>query len=145
MLERYRPEMFDTVNALAKRMHDEGTFKGNGWNPEKLRIILAQPNTVCILIRDEDGAYYGGIIGAVFEHFFSDDLVAGDMGLFIVPEKRGASAAVKLIRAFEDWARSVGAKEVHLGQTTGVEIDRTRKLYESLGYTVVGFASRKEL
>jgi len=34
---------------------------------------------------------------------------------------------------------------LHLGQTTAVEIDKTRQFYERLGYKTVGFNTVKHL
>jgi GNAT superfamily N-acetyltransferase len=144
MIEAYRPELFWRVESLARTMRDEGSFSKNSWNPTKLQAALSSPNVFCALVQDDDG-YYGGIIGLVAEQFFGDDLIACDLGLFILPEKRGTSAAPRLIQAFEQWAKERGAKEVHMGQTTGVEMDRTRRLYEAMGYEVVGFSAKKEI
>ena len=144
MIEIYQPEQFSIVEALAREMHAEGSFKNNSWNPAKLEAALASPNVFCALVKDQFG-HYGGIIGMACEQFFGNDVIACDLGLFILPRKRGGSAAPRLIQAFEHWAKDRGAKEVHLGQTTGVEVDRTRRLYEAMGYEVVGFNAKKEI
>lgn len=144
MIERYRPELFPAVEFLARTMRDEGAFRGNSWNPTKLEAALANPNVFCALVKDEQ-QFYGGIIGVVCEQFFGDDVIAADLGIFILPEKRGTSAAPRLIQAFEHWAGEHGATEVHLGQTTGVEVDRTRRLYEAMGYEIVGVNAKKEI
>lgn len=144
MLEVYRPELFGVVNELAKAMASEGSFKDSSWNAAKLEALLSSPDAYCALVKSEEG-YYGGIIGIVTQQFFGDDLIACDLGLFILPHKRGGTAAPRLIQEFERWAKAKGAKEVHMSQSTGVEVDRTRRLYESMGYTVVGFCSKKEI
>lgn len=144
MIELYRPELFSIVNNLAKAMHAESAYKDCSWNDAKMEALLRTPGIFCALAKDEDG-YYGGIIGMVSEYFFGDDLVANDIGMFILPEKRGGRAVIALVQAFEYWAAAQGAREIQLGQTTGVEIERTRRLYEGLGYEVMGFNAKKEL
>jgi len=144
MLEVYRPELFDVVNSLAKEMAAESSFRDSSWNAAKLEALLSSPSVYCALVKGEEG-YYGGIIGIITEQFFGDDLIACDLGLFILQRKRGGSAAPRLIQAFEHWAKEQGAKEIHMSQSTGVEMDRTRRLYESMGYTVTGFSSKKEV
>jgi GNAT superfamily N-acetyltransferase len=145
MIEVYRHTLFSVVEALARAMRDEGSFKSNSWNPTKLEAMLESPDVFCALIKDDQHQYYGGIIGMVSEQFFGNDIIACDLGLFILPSKRGTSAAPRLIQAFEHWAKERGATEIHLGQTTGVEVDRTRRLYEAMGYEVVGFNAKKEI
>ena len=96
------------------------------------------------MARDGDG-FYGAIIGMITEEIFGDDLIACDLGLFVSPSKRGSSAAPQLVEALEHWAKSAGAKEIHLAQSTGIEVNRTRRFYEGMGYEVVGVVTRKRI
>ena len=144
MIVPYSPELFGVVNGLAQAMRDEGAFKNCGWNSEKFETLLARPDVFCALVGDERG-YYGGIIGIISTQFFSDDVCASDLGLFVLPEFRGGSAAIKLVKVYEDWAIANGAKEISLSQSTGIAIEKTMALYEHLGYELTGFSAKKEI
>lgn len=64
--------------------------------------------------------------------------IASDLLLYVVPELRGSSAALKLIYTYREWAKSIGCKEVRLSVASGVNQDRTCGLYKKLGFTLFG-------
>jgi len=63
----------------------------------------------------------------------------------VLPEHRGCSAELKLIRKLEGWANDTGVNDICIGQTTKVNMDKTKQFYERLGYQVVGFNTVKHL
>ena len=79
------------------------------------------------------------------EPYFTDVKVAKDLAWFITPDKRGGILAVRLVRDFEVWAKKHGATQLGLGQSTGVRVEQTQKLYERLGYRVVGVNTIKDI
>lgn len=87
---------------------------------------------------DDCGEVVGGMLALAIPHWFSDDLVACDMALFIDPAHRGGMAAVRLLNAYAQWARDSGATLVHFGVTTGVHNESTMALCERLGWRQVG-------
>ena len=88
-------------------------------------------------VAEEDGILVGMIAGVPVEHFFSTDKYASDLVVYVAPEKRGSSALLRLVRAFEEWCFGTeGVREVTLGVSTGVHADATVRVYEKLGYTL---------
>ena len=69
--------------------------------------------------------------------------MANDLCLFVTKPKRGGTAAYRLIKAFEAWAIAHGAVVLRFGISTGVEADKTLKLYEKLGYKLEGYQVNK--
>jgi hypothetical protein len=53
--------------------------------------------------------------------------------------------ALKLVKSLETWAKEMNVDDLHLGQTTAVDMDKTRQFYERLGYKTVGFNTVKHL
>ena len=86
----------------------------------------------CVFVDDDVN---GVIIGYATEYFFSHEMMAGDISFYIKPEKRGGILAARLIKAFTDWAHSMGAKRPMVGVSTGISPEMTGKLYERMGYT----------
>ncbi len=76
---------------------------------------------------------------------FADDVFVADLGLYIRPGHRKGRLAVGLVRRVEDWCREQGYDDIQLGVSTGVHLDRTSSLYESLGYRESGRTFRKRL
>lgn len=145
MIERYNPEIHkeDTLR-IGREMHIAAGYKDFVWDKDKFLAFLETPNVYAALysIGDE---YVGGMVGFTAGQYFSTDLVAKDLGLFIEEYYRGGSGAIKLIKDFEKWAIEKGAKEIYLSQSTGLKIEATKKFYESLGYLTVGYITKRKL
>ena len=134
--------------ALGAKMHAESVYAGFDYDTSKLVDLgmhyLAHPNECSLLVcEDAHGRLLGMHAGYISEYYFGRDLIASDLLLFVDPCKRGSLAAALLVRAFEEWAFAKGAKEVCPGSSTMVAPERTAKLYERLGYTVVGNLFKK--
>lgn len=78
------------------------------------------------------------MLGAISELWFNRQKIATDMGLFIVPEKRGQGLAIEFLTAYLDWAKAQGAREAYLGISTGVNVEATERLYSKFGFAKVG-------
>lgn len=91
-----------------------------------------------IVVAEKRGEIIGAIAGGVDEQPFSYELYAWETGLFIRKSHRGGLLAVKLILAFEERAKELGALEFRPGVMTGINVERTTRLYEHLGYTLTG-------
>ena len=90
-----------------------------------------------------DGMPIGMAAGILAEHFFSYEMYATDITIYVKPEHRGGTAAIRLIKALEKWAFDNGAKEVILGVSTQISSPRTVCLYERLGYKIQSSALYK--
>ena len=114
--------------------------------PEKHKILqlYKNPNAVGFIAIEND-KIIGFISGIFSEYFFSNRKQVTDLGFFVLPEFRGSRAALKLVKSLENWAKEIGADDLHLGQTTAVEMNKTRQFYERLGYKTVGFNTVKNL
>lgn len=98
-----------------------------------------------VFVAEIDGVVVGGIAGALTDQWFSDDLIAYDYSLFIDPAKRHGITARRLILAFESWATIKGAKQLHMGIGTGINVEGTVRLYQSCGLNHFGPLMMKEL
>ena len=88
----------------------------------------------CVLVADS-GKITGTIMGVAQELWWSRKRYATD--LLFYSERPGDG--IRLLRGFLDWAWALpSVAEVTLGQSSGIEIERTGLLYERLGLTKVG-------
>lgn len=85
-----------------------------------------------------DGRIVGGMLALATPHWFSPDLVACDLALFIDAEHRGGTAGPRLLQAYAEWARDMGAAIVTLGLTTGINTERTAAMCERMGWRRAG-------
>lgn len=68
-----------------------------------------------------------------------------DILFFVKDRYRGTRVANRLIKMYEDWAKSMSCKETLLGTTSGINTERTIKFYERLGYKFLGSQLSKEI
>lgn len=89
--------------------------------------------------------FKGCILGLISGNWYDPRPMAFEQMLYVIPEARGTRLAVHLISAFVDEAESRGAAEVHVGSSTGIQDERTARLYEAMGFVRSGISLRKEL
>ena len=87
----------------------------------------------------------GVVAGTVVEQWFNSDLLAFEYFVFVEPSKRQGILATRLVLTFQEWARIKGAREIHLGISTGLNVESTTRFYESLGFQNAGPLLKKEL
>jgi len=71
--------------------------------------------------------------------------IAMDQIVYVLPEYRGTSHGIKLIRHYEQWAEDKGAVEIRLSIASGVHEHRTGKLYQKIGYSHLGSQYRRKI
>ena len=132
--------------------------------PQVLRVVslmvegtMFQPPTERKLARfiADAASYHQGVwlgerliafmCGTISETFLNDEVNAYEKGLFVLPEHRGGSISVRLVRNFEEWAKQAGATNIWLGQSVGQNMESTLRFFERLGYACQGFTTCKKL
>lgn len=133
---------------LGSIMHGIGSFKKIKYSEDKvfrtIKASIASDKMIFFVAEDEDG-YAGMIGGFVSEYPISYERFASDFLMFIKENKRGGDTAIKLLKLFEDWAKSKDVKEIRLGSSHGVDIEKVKNFYEWQGYNTIGHLFRKEL
>lgn len=128
---------------LAKAMHAESPrFSQLRFNEIKSYQFLAMmiySESFFFKVVERNGILIGGMAAFISPQWFSDDMIASDIALFISPECRGGMAAAKLIRAYKEWAVQSGAVLQTLGISTGVQVEETRQFMTAIGCKQFGY------
>lgn len=143
------PRDLELVLPLAKAMRDESPrYQRRRWSEDKVRMLVeyfASGPHGGAFVADEDGQIVGMVAGGAAEDFFGPDMFGADLVLYVTPEKRGSSAAMRLVRAFETWCfANPAVTEITLGVSTGVHAEATVRMYEKLGYRLIGYTLVKQ-
>ncbi len=144
MIEIYDGTQWDAFIELSHKMHSESSFKDIHFSDSKVATLIEDPDVFLALYK-RDGKYIGFMLAGISTYFFGDETSSYDMALFVDPAHRGGFAVVRLVQAYEDWARSKNVSEIYLSQFTGVDIEKTAKLYSKLGYTQLGCTTKKRI
>lgn len=126
---------------LGRRMHGESGFRDFDYSVEKSRdhgraFVLGDNR--CGFVAEVDGALVGFLTGYVSEYFFGRDLIATEQLWYMLPEHRSSALGLGLLRAFEDWARGMGVREVGVALWTGNDPDRVGGILQKRGYRYMG-------
>ena len=129
---------------LLKEMIAESEFNYAELNENKIFELFKSKDVKYFLATKEEKIV--GFIGLIkHEYFFSNRKRISDLGFYVKTQYRGTKAALLLIKKAEEWAKSMNIEDIHLGQTTATEIEKTQKFYKKLGYKTVGFNTLKHL
>lgn len=140
-----RPATVDDVQAIvglgASLMAESPRFSRLTFNADRLADFVAELLELdlgFVLVAEVDGVVVGALLAMADQHYAADDLIAYELALFVSPSHRGAALASILVGELRDWAMDIGATWVQAGTATGVEVDRTVRLYESQGFDRCG-------
>ena len=98
-----------------------------------LQFCIYDDNAV-VYVMEMDEVVVGGIVGVVAEMWASYDLSATEVAWFVDKKYRGRGA-LKLLRAFEDWAESKEADYITVADIEGIA--NLEPLYRRKGYSKV--------
>ena len=109
-----------------------------------LAISIIDPDS-CIFVAVKENEVIGFLWGLVSPLPWSTGKLAVDNILYVVPCCRGEIHGVRLIRAYEQWAKTKNASQVSISIASSITEDRTCNLYERLGYSYIGSQFRKDI
>lgn len=137
-------DVFDIL-ILAKEFSKEAP-KSHKWNKDKTEqfILSALQNTnMTIFVIDVGGEIEGALVGLLSELYMSHTVQATELAWFVSKNYRGKPASIRLMKAFEKWAKERGADQVGMGDIEG--ISSLENLYNRLGYERAETVYLKEL
>lgn len=151
-LEEFRPEDLDELVELCRAMWNEAPrYRDYPFLPSKIaqwgQLFLTDENWLCVLAWQEvDGARkpIGFLAVGAVEMLFCHLKTVDDLGLFVLPEWRGTTAAVRLVRYLDAWAKAKGV-EIRMGVTTGTNPSQVGKFLTRFGYERTGELYTKRL
>lgn len=127
----------DAIVRLGEVMHAESRYSRMAYSAERVRACAAaliESADGLALVVEAQGQVVGGILATVAAPWFSDEPMASDVAIFIDPAHRGGRLVVRLMQRYALWAVSRGAVIVAAGVSSGVDTERTVRLFERLGW-----------
>jgi len=143
--EKYR----DAVIAGAREIHADSIYADMPIDEAKLIKELGYAGIEVpdryFRLAVKNGVPIGGFFGYIYRTFFCDELIARDMGWWVLKEHRNTPAAILLLLHFEGWARRRGAWKVQIGQSGRLKIEETFALFRHCGYEFTGYNCVKDI
>jgi GNAT superfamily N-acetyltransferase len=143
-IRRATTEDWPALLEMGARAHEESPrFSRMLFSPRRCNAlfssVLSSP-TGATFLAERNGAVLGALVGLVSPHYMSDSLVASEIFFYVHQEYRGGRTASVLIDAYTNWAESLGAVDIALGVSSGLDVDRVAAFYEHKGFARQGTA-----
>lgn len=127
-------EHLSIIIELFKGFVEESYYKDKAsYDPERtydtIKQMINEPNGIA-LFDENTNAFF---VGAVAEHWFIDFNYAFDYCIYVPKEHRGKGAGYKLLKAYVEKAKELGANEIFLGDIASIDQDTLFRMHEKLG------------
>lgn len=120
---------------MARSFHEASPYKDLEFSEERCREMFARylvgnkKELIIILAGDKP---FGMIIGFANSLPFSLDLVATELAWWVDEEHRGSRESLLLFKAYEDWAKRIGARLTQMAMLD--DVTNLKRFYEKQGY-----------
>lgn len=146
-IRRFEQGDMTSVMNLAYDMYLESNYTIMNFDRQKVsdlfKLTITDNSFLC-LVAQHGNNIIGVLLGKLFPYFFTNDLMATDIIVYVSKRHRGGITGTRFIRLFENWSKDKGAKCVNLGITAGIANDKAERLYKGLGFKSIGVVLRKE-
>jgi GNAT superfamily N-acetyltransferase len=125
-------------------MHAITRFRTMPYNEERVARLLraalqeGKDRYVCFLAEDGDGQVVGGLLAVLERHIFTEQVTASVMQYEVLPEKRMGGYGLRLMKAFEQWARNRQVAEISFGVNSGDGYAHVGAFARRIGFQPVG-------
>jgi GNAT superfamily N-acetyltransferase len=96
--------------------------------------LITRERGVVITAKDEAGVVIGGVGGKLDDEPISGQPVAVEIFWFVTASHRGGTLGIRLLLAFEKWAKEQGAAHVCMVKMENSMPEAVDKIYQRLGY-----------
>jgi GNAT superfamily N-acetyltransferase len=129
-------QLTDELSPLGESFYREGVLPGRFniqyWLTQWRLIIKAKLGFIWLLMYDGKPV---GAIGVLLAPDLCDaDLVLTEAFWYVMPDHRGGSGGIRLLKAAEKFAEECGAKRILMARHHAATDERLDRLYEGRGY-----------
>jgi GNAT superfamily N-acetyltransferase/surface antigen len=110
---------------------------GSAPNVPALNAFSAVAGGISALVQ-LDKKIVGGLIAVIEQHIFSDAFTASIMHIDVLPQARMGGYGVRLLKAFEGWAKNRNVAELYFGVNSQTGVAQIETLALRMGYEKVG-------
>lgn len=96
-----------------------------------------------VLVLDVNGSLEGGLVGVCVAPWMMSEKFAVELAWFVRKSARDGRGAIKMVKAYEAWAKSKGITKVFMSDLT--KLQGLEKLYNRLGYSLSETSYIKEI
>lgn len=128
----------DRIYYLCQLAHDELTPDAS-FSEDKCLGSILRVITEGFMVVAEEGKIVGIMAGGLTSHMFSDELVAMDALVYVLPEFRGSTACVRLLNDYVDWAKAEGVKPYNTFVSVIGKFEEVGNVFSDYGFKKAGY------
>jgi GNAT superfamily N-acetyltransferase len=127
-----------------KKMHALTRFKNQPYIDARVTkafsdlIAQGEGKYVFFVAENADKQIVGALIGVLEQQIFSELITASVMHFDVLPEARMGGWGVRLLKAFEQWAKNRSVFEIAMGVNSGTHAESIGVFLKKMGYASVG-------
>lgn len=110
---------------LAREGNQASRYRSHRFSSDTLeaffRDSVNHPKTHGFLLAEREGEIVGCLFATASRLMFADAVVAQTLFFFVQESARNSTAAVRLLKGFEVWAKNRNAREISIHITMGVD------------------------
>jgi len=131
-----------SIIGLGEVIHAASTYHNTTFNPNAVSlkaVIMIRREFSTILLAEHDGKPVGVLPAWISPSFFSNELVACEQVIYVLPDYRRYRHGIALIKAYIDWSQRNNARDIRIGNIGGMtDDDNYGRLLARLGFTRTG-------
>ena len=143
--EATQEDLFELL-MLAYEFSKEGPDHFKPFEKDLVEVRLANAidsEDYVVLVLEVNGSIEGGIVGACIAPWMMSESFAVELAWFVRKSSRDGRGAIKLVKAYEAWAKSKGVTKICMSDLT--KLQGLGKLYNRLGYSLTETSYIKEV
>jgi hypothetical protein len=149
MIDAAEPKDIDQIVAIGRQMWSESeVYSGYEWCDKKAQHMaydhIHHPEKLLLVDRRDDKVV-GFLFADIGDHFYGPAKMAREQLLYIIPEYRGGSTAVRFMKLFQQFGELHNCDILMFSQSAGGMDDRWDKFCQNLGYKPVGKTFFKDI
>ena len=147
MIREARLDDLRRLEACAREFYAQSRFL-KGFDPERFEafwtsLLEQEMGVIFLLVSDRDGEIEGTLGGVIYPEPYSGARIATEFFWFVHQARRGEG--LKLLRAFESWARAKGCAQIRMAHLVDLMPAKLETVYRRFGYTPAEVQYLKEL
>lgn len=146
-IRNLRPDDFDALVEIGTEFHRGSRFSElpyeNSRVVEYLAMVLQgiQRGDHCFFVAENTRGELIGLLHGVMDRFlFCSALTASEHLFFVKKDYRHTSAAIRLLSAFEKWAKNRDATEINIRLNSGIDVAPVQGMLAKTGFELSGWS-----
>lgn len=139
----------EAVIALGREMYERSAYKDLPFSESVVRNNVARiigAGDGVMFVAEHNGEIIGMLAGSLSMFSFSYELYAKDHIFYVRQDMRGVGmVAVRLLKAFVEWARSKKVARIVMGNTAFPDDERVRALFRTLDFKDSGIVMMRKV